>query len=124
MLLRYIACFLLLPALLAAAKDQPARAWKTGTLLDVQTERGSRVVGANGNVATHRDDRMYYTIDDGKFVWELMRTMTMRGDKPLRVTVNTDVQFAIEGDDAYLKDEDGKEHKLSVSKKTAKPVPK
>ena len=69
---------------------------------------------------------MYYTIDDGKFVWELMRTMTSRGDKPLRVTVNTDVQFAIEGYDAYLKDEDGKEHKLSVWKKTLnlKPTPK
>lgn len=104
---------------LAYAKDK-TRDWKTGTLVDVRTDRGSRVVGSGGNVATHRDDRMYYSIDDGKFLWEISRSMTSRGDKSLRVTVNTEVQFVIDGDDAYLKDEDGKEHKLSLEKKTAK----
>jgi len=89
--------------------------------VDVQTDRASRIVGSTHSVSTRRDDRMYYIIDDGGMVWELYRTMTSPGDKPLRVTVNSPVQFAIEGDDAYLKDEDGKEYRLTVNKKTAKP---
>jgi hypothetical protein len=34
--------------------------------------------------------------------------------------VNAPVKYAISGDDLYLLDEDGKEHKLSVEEKIAK----
>jgi hypothetical protein len=36
------------------------------------------------------------------------------------VTVNAPVKYAISGDELYLLDEDGKEHKLSVEEKIAK----
>ena len=48
------------------------------------------------------------------------RTLRSQRDKALDVTVNGLVQFAIDGSTCYLRDEEGKEHRLSVKKKTAK----
>ena len=112
-----VVCLLLL-TVTVLAKDQP-REWKKGTLLDIRTEHTSDVVGANGVVVTTTDELTFYSIDDGSTIWELKRT----NGKPLHVTVNASVEFAIDGDHAYLKDEDGKEHKTTVMKKTAKTKP-
>ena len=106
-----------------AAKD---RAWTTGTLVNSVTERDSRNVGVpptivtGPKVLTLRNDITYYTIDDGKYVWVVSRRMTKKEDKPLRVTVDTPVKFAIEKKTCYLLDEQGEEHKLTVERKRPK----
>jgi hypothetical protein len=46
--------------------------------------------------------------------------MIKKHDKPLNVTINAPVKFAIENEDCYLLDDQGTEHKLVVEKKTLK----
>jgi hypothetical protein len=105
------------------AKD---RAWTTGTLVSAETERDPRSVGVpptlitGPKIVTLRNDVTYYTIDDGKHVWTVSRRMTKKDDKPLNVTINTPVKFAIEKKACYLLDEQGEEHKLVVERKILK----
>jgi len=72
-------------------------------------------------IATLRNDVTLYTIDDGKYLWVVSRHLVKKHDKPLNVTINAPVKFAVEGGDCYLMDDEGKEHKLVVEKKTLKP---
>ena len=60
-----------------------------------------------------------YTVDDGHLLWKLGR-LTKRGDKPLDVTINAPVEFAIEGQTAYLKNDKGEVLTLSVESKALK----
>jgi hypothetical protein len=71
-------------------------------------------------IATLRNDVTVYTIDDGKYLWVVSRRMVKKHDKPLELTVNAPVKFAIEKGDCYLLDDEGKEHKLMVEKKILK----
>jgi hypothetical protein len=114
--------FALLLATLAPityAKDKD-RAWQTGTLLDSNTETGSRVYGNAYGVNTLRNDRTYYRIDAENMIYVVARSLKNRRDKALDVTINRPVQFAIDGSSCYLRDDEGKEHKLTIEKKIAK----
>lgn len=71
-------------------------------------------------IATLPNDVTLYTIDDGKYLWVVSRRITKKHEKPLDLTVNAPVRFAIEKSDCYLLDDEGKEHKLVVEKKTLK----
>jgi hypothetical protein len=121
--LRCVLLFLVVCSVASLAKD---RAWTTGSLVDSQTERGTRTVGIPSTIgsgpmiATLRNDVTLYTIDDGKYLWVVGRRMLRKNDKPLDLTVNGSVKFAIEKADCYLLDDEGKEHKLTVEKKTLK----
>jgi hypothetical protein len=105
------------------AKD---RAWTTGTLVNADTERDSRTIGipptlvTGPKIETLRNDVTFYTIDDGKTIWVVSRHMTKKDDKPLSLTVDTPVKFAIEKKTCYLLDEKGEEHKLTVERKRPK----
>ena len=122
---RLLCCvvFLFICAPSFPAKD---RAWTTGTLVNAQTERDSRDVGVPPTIVTGprtitlRNDVTYYTIDDGKYLWVVTRRMTKKDDKPLNLTINSAVKFAIEKKTCYLLDEQGEEHKLTVERKRAK----
>ena len=109
-------------SLTSLAKD---RDWTTGTLVASEMERETRivtippVVGSRQSapmIATVPNDLTLYTIDDGKYVFVVSRQIM----RPLKLTVNTPVKFAIEKRYCYLLDEEGKEHKLLVEKKTLK----
>jgi hypothetical protein len=121
--LLFCALFLVVCSPPSPAKD---RAWTTGTLVNAVTERDSSAVGVpptivtGPKIVTLRNDVTYYTIDDGKYVWVVTRRMTKKDDKPLRVTIDTPVKFAIEKKTCYLLDEQGAEHKLTVERKTLK----
>jgi len=127
--LKYPILLLLLFAL-ANAKSKP-KDWQTGTLIDVTIEKGRRLVGSmsgsngnvNGVIVHKRDDATYYHIDGGDIFYVAKRTLTQRHDKQLKVTINARVKYAIVGDDFYIQDEDGKEHKLSIEEKRAKQKP-
>ena len=71
-------------------------------------------------VVSLRNDVTYYTIDDGKYRWVVSRRMTKKDDKPLNLTLNAPVKFAIEKKACYLLDDEGEEHKLTVERKTQK----
>ena len=62
----------------------------------------------------------YYEIDAGEIVYLVKQSLTHRRDKQLKLTVNAPVKFAIVKNDFYLLDEDGKQQKLSIEKKTLK----
>ena len=121
--LRRAILFLAVCTVICPAKD---RAWTTGTLMDSETERGTRTVGIPSTVGSGplivpmRNDITLYTIDDGKYVWVVSRRMVKKNEKPLDLTVNAPVKFAIENGNCYLLDDEGKEHKLVVEKKTLK----
>jgi len=102
------------------------RAWISGTLVNADTERDSTAVGVPPTIVTGpkiltlRNDVTYYTIDDGKYLWVVSRRMTKKDDKPLNLTINAPVKFAIEKKTCYLLDEQGEEHKLAVERKRLK----
>jgi hypothetical protein len=121
--LQYGVLFLCVFSAVSVAKD---RAWKTGTLVNAETQSGTRTVGipptiiTGPKITTLRNDVTFYTIDDGKYVWVVSRHMTKSEDKPLNVTVNAPVKFAIEKKACYLLDEQGEEHRLAVERKILK----
>jgi len=122
---RLLACLLLI-GILSAGSLARDRTWTTGTLVNSETQRGTRTVGIPSSIgsgpmiATLRNDIMLYTIDDGKYVWVVSRRMIKKHDKQIEVTINATVKFAVENQDCYLLDDQGKEYKLMVEKKTLK----
>lgn len=64
----------------------------------------------------------YYAIDGGDLIYLAQRTVNRR-DKPLNVTIHGNVRFAVKGSDLYLVDDYGKQHRLTLEKKTAKAGP-
>ena len=113
-----IVAILLCVVISGVAKKKEAKPldWKTGTLIAINTQR------VEPSLETWR-----YDIDDGTYVWTLGRDtevgrniFTGHRDHPLNVTINTAVKFAIDADSGYLRDEQGKEHKLSIKAKTLK----
>ena len=111
---------LLSVTMVATAKDKQ-RLWQDGVLLDSDTSRGTRIANFGDDIQTLRNDLTYYQIDSGKMVYVVARSLRSRRDKALDITINGHVHFAIEGDTCYLQDDNGKEHKLTVEKKIAKP---
>ena len=116
LLLMVIFTIVIAPLNSLAAKEK-MHDWKRGMLISSEDRDASRLYQGTSVV------RIYwtYTVDDGTYVWKLERD-TRRHDKPLDVTVNTQVEFAIEGQDAYMKDDHGEAHKLSVESKALKKV--
>lgn len=105
----------------AHAKDKKPIEWHTGTLLDSTTERGTRLIANKDRAYEVRRDNSFYEIDDGeKYIYVVRRSMTSRRDKPIRLTVNGPVRFALAGDDILLLDENGKQHRLAIEKKILK----
>jgi hypothetical protein len=107
--------------LAAQGKDKKPIEWHTGTLLDSTTQRGTRLVADKDGAYEARRDNSFYEIDDGeKYVYVVRRSMTARWDKPIRLTINGPVQFALAGDDMLLLDEKGKQHRLAIEKRILK----
>ena len=77
----------------------------------------------HGSLVEKHRTHDYYTIDAGEMIYVAVRETHLRGDKPLNVTVNAPIKYAIKGHDVYLMDDDGKQHKLSLQKKILKPKP-
>jgi len=106
----------------ALSAEKKPRTWQEGMLRDVSSQTGSRLVGTSnnghGSLIQKRDDATFYTVETSEYTYVAKRTLTSRGDKQLSLTINDPVKFAIERDDFYLQDDKGKEHKLTIEKKT------
>ncbi len=114
---------------ICGAKDKQ-HTWRDGLLLDATTESRFYTqssptykdgeINPAGGIETRRVEIWTYSIDGGDFVWVGTRDLRLRGDKPLNVTVNKPIKFAVENSDIFILDEDGKEHRLDFKKKIAK----
>lgn len=93
--------------LVVPAQKKDKREWQEGTLTDITAKRD-----AWGHIA--------YTIDTGEMVYTAGHFHFRGSDKPLPLTINTKVKFAIEKEKFYLVDDEGKEHKLKLEKKALK----
>ncbi|MGO8720771.1 MAG: hypothetical protein ACLQMO_16395 [Acidobacteriaceae bacterium] len=115
--------FVLVVAVSYAAPKIPDSAWQVGTLRSATSDTHSHLVGmynnGHGMVGEHIRIIWHYTIDGGQYIYEAERT-TRRHGKPLNVTINGPVKFAVVGTDLYLRDDAGKVHKLAIVTKTLK----
>jgi DnaJ-class molecular chaperone len=127
--MRVLLCTFLIAAFAApcVAEKVHDSDWKTGKLTDVRFEKDSRIVGGvnqnNGVVTQRRNDSTYYEIDAGDLVYVVKQALRHKHDKQLNLTVNAPVKYAIVKGDFYVLDEDGKQQKLSIEKKTLKATP-
>ena len=102
----------------------PVRAWQTGTWRDVQIVRPKVVFGPAprpgvGSPAPALAEVRTYVIETDDLRLELKEN-TRADARRIDATVGEVVTFALEKSTVYIKEADGAEHKLSVSKKIAK----
>ena len=104
------------------------RAWQKGTLRDLQVKRPKVVFGVAPNSPSTGAPRTSppatqevrtYIIETDTARFELRENTTM--DAPLMgILVGEPVQFAVEKKTVWMKDQNGREHKLSLVKETKK----
>ena len=97
----------------------PATSWQTGTLTDLTTDNESKIVGLNGMLVQSHHVITHYFIESADYIYEANLVLHAK-DKQPPVTVNGPIKFALAGNDFYIQDEQGKEHKLALVKKTLK----
>jgi hypothetical protein len=111
--LRWILLLFCLP-LASLAKDPTD--WKSGRLLDLTTASESRVIGFNGMVGTRILTVYTYSVDGGEKVYEAKEALKQAP----HVEVNSSIQYSVSKDYLYVKDSNGKVHKLALVKTTRK----
>jgi hypothetical protein len=108
-------CFLLCTfALVVSAKDPTE--WITGKLTDLSTASESRVHGVNGIVNTRILTVYTFSVDAGDKIFEAKETAR----RAPHVEVNSPIQYSVTKDYLFVKDADGKIHKLALVKTTRK----
>jgi hypothetical protein len=104
------------------------RSWQTGTWTDAGTKRqlidfgpGSSGFGPPGRNPSMRAmaDVRTYVIETDNLRLELQDTVPV-GRRSVDVEIGAPVTFAIDKKAVYVRDPDGKEHKLRITKQTAK----
>lgn len=118
---------LAIPALTFAAKI-PADVWQSGTLKDSSetwhTRGGGAITGnqygLHGAMGNHEYPIVQYTIETAAYVYEVNLVLVNDRAKRPSLTVNGPIQFAIEKSIFYIKDDQGKQYKLILDKKTLK----
>ena len=124
---------------LQAAKHE--RNWQTGTLLDAQRSRvylGTYSnTSTNGNATAYGNSATYSgsstttqqarygqqeveVVDGGDKIYVVERLLKWRWSREANLTANAPIKFVIEGRNMYLLDDDGREYKTKVIKKTLK----
>jgi hypothetical protein len=126
---RRTAMALVICALAVQGVHVAERVWQTGTWRDVKVERPKVMFGVqprdpNSNLprtAAAREIRTY-VIETATMRLELRQDAT--ADTPrIDALVGQPVSFALEKKTLYVKDEDGREHRLSVRRQTPLPSP-
>jgi hypothetical protein len=126
--LHVLAAFAILALLCASgASAKKEHQWQTGMLLGIYESN----VDAQ-DLKTPQNPHPYapkdlvndtFTFDAGEFTYQSAE-MRRTKDQPPPFTVNASIQFAIEGQHVYLKDDQGKEHdtKLVVRRRKIPPA--
>ena len=104
------------------------RAWQQGVWRDAQTKRAKIVFGIAPNNPNSGAPRMAppasqevrsYVIETDDLRLEFKENTTVDAPR-IDVLIGQPVTFALEKNNIYIKDADGREHKLTVTKKTAR----
>lgn len=93
--------------------------WKQGKLLNLDIGSQSKVAGVDGIVTTRVRRVFTYSVDGGDRIFDGQEVSGKDG-KPIHIEVNGPVEYAIDKDHLYLKDSDGKSHKLDLVRTTRK----
>lgn len=113
-----VAC--LLVAGILSAKEP---AWKQGKLINLDVGSFTRTTSSpyvnHGQIITHRDRVFTYSVDGGDKIYEA-EEVGGPSAKAIHVDVNGPVEYWIDKDHLYIKDQDGKSHKLDLVKTTRK----
>lgn len=125
-----LAILLLLPIpTLASAAKIPADAWQTGTLVDSSETwhtRGGGAIssqpgyGIHGAMGSHEYPIVQYTIETDTYTYEADLVLVNARAKRPAVTVKGPIKFTIDKSNFYIQDEQGKQYKLVLDKKTLK----
>jgi len=116
---------------------QKQREWRTGKVLD--TDRIAHYAGTVSSASGSASDAwntaygqvsgsstpvyavyQTYAIEWGNHVYVCQERLRWRWSKPAVLTVNGPVQFSMEKNRLYLKDEEGREHETKIIKKILK----
>ena len=89
--------------------------WKTGTLLNQNSDSDCRV--RDGNSICHTIT--FYEIDTGEMIYTFKRSAPRRA-KSLDITVNAPIKYAFSGEKSFIQDEHGQSHEVSLSQKALK----
>ncbi len=89
------------------------RDWQDGTITQVDSEDIAPPSHAQ---------RFYYTIDTGKELLITTEKVVFRWSKPSQVSVGDTVKWAMNKNDVYILDPDGKERTLSLRRRDPKPA--
>lgn len=124
--------FVALIALTASHAVAAEKQWQTGTWGDVTTSRqivdfgpGSSSFGnpkPSSPSMRAMADVYVYVIETDEIHLE-MKDVVAVGRRPVDVVPGADVTFALQKNTVYVRDPDGTEHKLRVTKKIAKAKP-
>ena len=109
---------LALIAMVLSAKD-PTQ-WTQGKLLNLDVGSQSKVGGVNGVYGTKVRRVFTYTVDGGKRIYDGQEVSGQNGKPIGGVEVNGPVEYATDKDHLYLRDSDGKSHKLDLIRTTRK----
>ena len=134
------ACFLVSLLLVSASLNgsEKVRDWQTGKLIDMSshhyvTHGGSTMSGRvddEGNIQATTSNtswghtRYSYTVDTGRYLVTGSEVLSWRWSKGARVIVKDNIQFAIDKRDLFIRDLDGKVHKLHIDRQELKEPPK
>jgi hypothetical protein len=120
----FVLCIAGLTVGLAAAE----KAWQTGTCREMKVERPKVVFGVatrDPNSAVPRSspqaalEKRIYVIETDSTRYELRQDATV--DTPrIDVLVGEPVTFAIDKNDIWIKDSDGREHKMKITRRGEK----
>ena len=113
--------------LVNAAAAGPERAWQTGTWRSIQIVRPKVVFGVTGapragSPAPALAEVRTYIIETDDLRLELKEN-TRADARRIDATVGEPVTFALEKNTVYIKDAEGAEHKLSVTRKITRTRP-
>jgi hypothetical protein len=119
-----------------AAKHE--RNWQTGTLLDAQKSRvylgtygqsntsgsvdgtGAFHSSSSGSQKAKYETQETAVVDGGDKIYVVERFLKWPWNKEANLTTNAPIKYAIEGRKMYLLDDDGREYKTKIIKKTLK----
>jgi hypothetical protein len=125
MIERTVAAFVVLLLIPSAVPRAEERAWLIGKWVDVQIVRPRVVFGilsrdpaAVGPRSTDAVEDHLYVVETDALRLEFKQKAT--ADRRIAATIGEPVTFALEKNTIYIKDTNGKEHRLSVTKKIAK----
>jgi hypothetical protein len=125
--MRVTLALLLFACLPAFSAKVPADAWQGGTLRDSSESWHSKsagtVHGNHGSMSSREYPIVRYVIDTDGYIYEADLVLGHANAKQPAVTVNGPIKFAIVKSDFYIQDEQGKEFKLVLAKKTLKTPP-